>query len=391
MVCCGLALLLVVGPLTADPATLGRVQYTTPEGWAAAEEGGAVILAPPESEDAAPLAAVLYPASELGEATFRAWFDAGVTEALAEGVRVVEEAPVEAHEGNGLSLLTVVRSVQDAEGAGRVLLFHALSDGDWAAMLMVVGPDGEALAQHMEALQALIASLDFVGRTPPGPVAQPPPTAPGEPAPVAGLVDGRPQGLFVGVSVLSGRPAALLFMPDGRAYHGFPPGGLNAVDWARLRAEKGDLCGAWTCDGGVLRIQWNDGNVWEGPLEPTETGMRFMGKAYGAARPADLQHLTGTWEGTNSTLWLNLGSGPSVTQINRFQVSADGSYRWDAQTSASLEDVSAAGESSAAGKVEIDRLEVVFRAADGSASRLTLARWDDPSILILGGSFYFRQ
>lgn len=219
----------------------------------------------------------------------------------------------------------------------------------------------------------------------------PAPEGQGEPAPAAGLVEGKPQGLFVGVSVLSGRPAALLFLDEGRVFHGFPPGSLNAIDWARVSAEKHELCGRWTVEAGVLRIQWNDGNVWEGPLEPTETGMRFMGKSYGAARPVDLKHLTGTWEGTNSTMWLNLGSGDAVTQINRFSVAADGSYRWDGQTSASLEDVSAAGESSASGRVEIRGLELVFTAGDGTASRLTLARWDDPSILILGGSFYFRQ
>jgi hypothetical protein len=215
--------------------------------------------------------------------------------------------------------------------------------------------------------------------------------AKGEPLPPAGLANGRPQGLFVGVSVLSGNPAPLLFLDGGRVYHGIPTEGLNRLDWERLQAEHGNLCSRWEMQGNTLRIIWPNGNVWESPVEPTATGFRFNGKQYGAVHPVDIAHLAGSWEGTKSTAWLNIGYGPAMTQINDLQVAADGSYRWGVATGGDVGNATTYSETAFVGSVEIDGYEAVFHARDGKARRLSLARWTDADTLILGGAFYLRK
>ena len=243
--------------------------------------------------------------------------------------------------------------------------------------------------------QALLAAV--VGSLAEGDRSTPPDATPaagegrGEPLPTAGLVDGRPQGLFVGVSVLSGNPASMLFLDGGRVYHGIPAAGLNRVDWEQLQAEHSNRCSRWEMQGGTLRILWPDGNVWESPLEPTATGFSFNGKSYGAVHPVDMGHLAGSWEGTKSTAWLNVGYGPAMTQINSLQVAQDGSYSWGVSTGGEVEGAATYSEAAFAGRVEIDGYEAVFHAGDGETRRLSLARWTDPDTLIMGGAFYFRK
>jgi hypothetical protein len=105
----------------------------------------------------------------------------------------------------------------------------------------------------------------------------------------------------------------------------------------------------------------------------------------------DMAHLAGSWEGTKSTAWLNVGYGPTMTQINSLQVAADGSYTWGVATGGDVGNATAYSEAAFAGKVEIDGYEAIFHARDGKSRRLSLARWKDSDVLILGGAFYFRK
>lgn len=389
------ATLLVLGLLgvmwQAGADALGDAQYAPPAGWAVEKHDLGVVMAPPGEDATAVL--VLYAAVKLGDQTFREWFDAELAGSITPPAKVLEAAPVEVGERNGLDVLTSLRAVQDTDGAGRLQLCHAISDGTRAVLVLGIAADAEAVEKHGDTIAGFLRSLDLTGRTPlAGANPEPAPGAgQGDSLPQAGLVNGRPQGLFSGVSVLSGNPAAMLFLEGGRVYHGIPAASLNKIDWQQLMADSSSRCSQWEMQGNTLRIIWPDGNVWESPVEPTATGFRFNGKSYGATHPVDMAHLAGTWEGTKSTAWLNMGSGPAVTQINNLQIAADGSYTWGVATGGEVEGATAYSEAAFAGKVEIDGYEAVFHANDGKSRRLSLTRWKDPDTLILGGGFYFRK
>jgi hypothetical protein len=375
----------------ARGGTQGKVIYALPAGWTTAEQDGGALLMTPNAAEAADALIVLFPAAELGNQTFEAWFEASMATTIQPPARVLQPAQVEVNQRQGLDVLTAVRAIQDDGGAARLQLCHAISDGSRAVLVVGLAADDAAVERHGDALAAFLRSLDFAGRTPPTPLGRSAGENQGELLPEAGLVDGHPQGLFVGVSVLSGNPASLLFLDGGRCYHGIPDPGLNRLDWAQLQAEHGNLCSGWEMQGGTLRILWPNGNVWESPVEATATGMQFNGKQYGAVHPVDLRHLAGSWEGTKSTAWLNIGNGPSMTQINSLQVAADGSYTWGVATGGDVGNATTYSEAAFAGRVEIDGYEALFHANDGQTRRLSMARWTDPDTLILGGAFYFRK
>ena len=381
------------GPRAPQAGAVGEVTYTPPARWTSAERDGGVVMTPPDADGAAAVLVVLLPAAELADQTFRAWFEANLAATIAPPAKVLQEAPIEVGERSGLDLLTAVRAIQDDGGVARLQLCYAISDGARAALVVGLAANDAAVEKYGDALSAFLGSLDFAGRTPPPPADTTPSAGEGqgEPVPTSSLVNGRPQGLFVGVSVLSGNPASMLFLDDGRVYHGIPTAGLNRVDWQQLQAEHSNLCSRWEVQGGTLRILWPDGNVWESPLEPTATGFSFNGKQYGATYPVDLGHLAGSWEGTKSTAWLNVGYGPAMTQINSLQVAGDGGYSWGVATGGDVEGATAYSEAAFAGRVEIDGYEAVFHAGDGKSRRLSVVRWTDPDTLILGGAFYFRK
>lgn len=375
------------------------VAYSAPAGWATAEQDGALLLAPQEADAEAVVIVVLYPPKALAGQTFRAWLDAEMKANLGPGAVVLNEGEVQSAQAGGLETLTTARVVRDAEGAARLQMFHAVSNSPRAALAMGIAAGEKALEKHGGALQALFESLQLpaagasadegAAANPPAPSrsAATPAEGNGEPLPEAGVVNGVPQGLFVGVSVITGNPVFLLFLPRGRVYHNLPRGGLNRVDWAALVAENADSCGQWTASGGTLRIVWNDGNVWEGPLELTETGIRFFGKRYGRAIPARAQDLVGRWEGTRSTASLGAGLG-ATTQINTLIVDSAGRYAWQAEIGSDSGNAVAYGESATQGRLIIEGYDAIFEAADGSRERKSLLHLPGDTGFILDATYF---
>ena len=206
------------------------------------------------------------------------------------------------------------------------------------------------------------------------------------------MVGGKPQGLFAGVSVLSGNPVFLLFLPGGRVYHGAPRGGMSRIDWGALESANRARCGRWSVAGSNLRIEWNDGNVWDGPLELTQTGIKFQNKRYGRVVPVAANEMAGSWEGARSTAWLNPGSGPSTTQVNNITVDAAGNFAFASATGSSVAGASAYGESRLGGRLTIEGYDAVFRQADGTALRMSLARFPDGNdLILLDGTVFSRR
>ncbi len=392
------------------------VTFSPPAGWATAEQGGKLVLAPTDADDETMVVVVLDGAAKLGSTAFARWFDQQMAANLSPQAKVLLAGEITSLSHGGLSTLTTARTVQDAEGNVRLQMFHAVSDGRLAALAMAVAAGEKAFNRYVATLQALFESLRVgspsasaalpaartgtASRTAPsaaapGAKAAPPVPSPaargGEPLPQAGVAGGSPQGLFVGVSVLSGNPVFLLFLPGGRVYHAMPRGGLNRIDWNALQAENPDICGRWAMAGTTLRIQWNDGNVWEGPLQLTDTVIFFNGKRYGRSYAVRQEEMAGSWEGTRSTAWLNLGSGPSTTQVNELTVDAAGNYLFGSATGASVAGAASYGESSARGRLTVEGYDAIFHGADGSEQRMSLVRLRDGGAFILDGTFFQRR
>ncbi|HXE91487.1 MAG TPA: hypothetical protein VNK82_11035 [Terriglobales bacterium] len=402
---CLLALLLTFPSAAED---FHGVTFSPPAGWATAEQGGKLVLAPADADEETMVVVVLDGAAKLGSVTLAKWLEQQMAANLNPQAKVLQTGEVTTQKIGGLDTLTTARTVQDAEGNVRLQMFHAVSDGKQATLAMGVATSEAAFHRYLAPLQGLFESLRVgsAAATATGPArspaATPAPSSPqsaapapaargGEPLPEAGVVNGRPQGLFVGVSVLSGNPVFLLFLPGGRVYHNLPRGGLNRIDWNALQAENPDACGRWDMAGTTLRIQWADGNVWQGPLQLTDTGIFFQGKRYGrayAVRPAEM---AGSWEGTHSTAWLNLGSGPATTQVNELTVDAAGNYLFGSAMGSSVEGAASYGESSTRGQLTVEGYDAVFHGADGRVQRMSLIRLRDGGGVILDGTFFQRR
>lgn len=218
------------------------------------------------------------------------------------------------------------------------------------------------------------------------------PRGEGEPVPKSGLVNGKPQGLFIGVSVLSGNPVFLLFLDNGRVFSQLPPGGLNKVDWDFLVKTYPNSTGAWSVSNGRLSLRWRGGGVWEDAIVPTARGMKFNGKSYSAAAYVNLAQLSGKFEGTVSTAWLNAGGGgPSMTRATTIVLDGRGGFSFDSATGGDVGNAVAYGSSSSSGTVAVEGYDAVFRHKDGRSERMCMVRFPDDDSFILNGTYYIKK
>jgi hypothetical protein len=396
-----LTLMLAAVPAFAQDSNYKGLYYTAPAGWTSGEQDGQFILAPADMTEETAVVVVLYGAESLGSKSFQDWLKGRMASGMNAQVKVLQDTPVQSGVSGNLQTLSTGRTIQDASGGVRMQIYYAISDGNQAAAAMLVTASEAAVNKYMPAIQSLFASMSFsAAGTPgvspsPGPSAQPsagPAAGKGEPLPKSEVVGGKPQGLFAGVSVLSGNPVFLLFFPGGRVYHGAPRGGMSWIDWAALEAANRAICGKWSAAGSNLRIEWNDGAVWDGPLELTPTGIRFQNKRYGRVVPVAANEMAGSWEGARSTAWLNPGSGPSTTQVNNITVDAAGNFAFASATGSSVEGATAYGESRLSGRLTIEGYDAVFRQADGTTLRMSLARFPDGNdLILLDGTVFTRR
>jgi hypothetical protein len=75
-----------------------------------------------------------------------------------------------------------------------------------------------------------------------------------ERVPDAGVVNGVPQGMFVGRSLLTGRAVCLLFLSGGLVTRFIPEGGLDNFDWAKHQAAHTGDSGRWEMRGAQVAI-----------------------------------------------------------------------------------------------------------------------------------------
>lgn len=195
------------------------------------------------------------------------------------------------------------------------------------------------------------------------------PAAQLERVPDSAVVNGTPQGIFVGRSLLTGRAVCLMFLSGGRVTRFIPAGGLEHFDWAGHQARHSGDSGTWESAGGQLRIVWGDGGVHQGPLTVREDGIEFYGKRYARPATVGVAALAGRWESTRGTA---IAGGEGINTATSLIIEADGRYQWSGITGGVVAGEAAAGAAMAAsGKLAIAGATATFRGDGGTFAART--------------------
>ena len=189
-----------------------------------------------------------------------------------------------------------------------------------------------------------------------------------ERVPDAGVVNGVPQGMFVGRSLLSGRAVCLLFLSGGRATRFIPEGGLENFDWAAHLTAHGPDSGRWEMRGNQLAIAWGDGGVHQGPLTVRPEGIEFYGKRYTKPVSVPLTAIAGQWESARGTA---IAGGSGINVASSLVVQPDGHYQWMSTTGGTVAGRATATEATMRGTVTVKGLTIVFTPDKGAATSHT--------------------
>lgn len=192
--------------------------------------------------------------------------------------------------------------------------------------------------------------------------------AQGERVPESSVVDGKPQGIFVGRSLLTGRAVCLLFLGGGRVTRFIPAGGLEHFDWTEHKQHHAGDTGRWELAGGQLTITWGDGGIHRGPLTVRPTGIEFYGKRYSRPVTATLADLAGQWESTRGTA---VTGGAGINTMKTLIVEPGGRYRWTGTTGGVVAGRATAAGTAGSGRLKISGLTMTFEADDGTATAHT--------------------
>lgn len=189
-----------------------------------------------------------------------------------------------------------------------------------------------------------------------------------ERVPDAAVVNGVPQGMFVGRSLLSGRAVCLLFLSGGRITRAIPEGGLESFDWARHRAGHQGDTGTWQMRGNQLVVTWGDGGVHQGPITMNPDGIEFYGKRYSKPAAVTLAAIAGRWESARGTA---ITGGAGINRISELVIAADGRYQWASTTGGVVSGRAVATDRSMAGTLTVRGLTIVLRSDAGTSSSHT--------------------
>jgi hypothetical protein len=189
-----------------------------------------------------------------------------------------------------------------------------------------------------------------------------------ERVPESRVINGVPQGIFVGRSLLTGRAVCLLFLSEGRITRAIPAGGLESFDWARHKAEHQTDVGVWRMEGRELRVVWGDGGVHVGPLAARAEGIEFYGKRYSTPQRVELSSLVGRWEATRGTA---IAGGGGVHVAATLILDENGRYRWASVIGGVVSGRATAAERAGAGTVSLTGATLVLRSDGGTTTAHT--------------------
>jgi hypothetical protein len=190
----------------------------------------------------------------------------------------------------------------------------------------------------------------------------------GERVPDSAVVNGVPQGMFVGRSLITGRAVCLLFLSGGRITRAIPDGGLESFDWARHQAAHAGDSGRWDMRGGQLVVAWGDGGVHQGPITVRPDGIEFYGKRYAKAAPVSLAAIAGRWEAARGTA---IVGGTGINRLSELAIQADGRYQWGSTVGGVVSGRAVATDRSMSGQVTVKSLTIVFTSDTGRTTSHT--------------------
>lgn len=219
----------------------------------------------------------------------------------------------------------------------------------------------------------------------------------GDEPPAAGIVDGRPVGLFFMTRFWSYtnslEKAVWYFAPDGRVYQNLASG----FSEADLQAHQGNR-GTYEVSDGNLKVTWPDGKVTESPFQADGGAFHWEGGIFTAVEPFDADRsLAGTYEGGES--FSSGGNGAFTSKT--MQLRPDGTFSRVAmasvQSTSSESAVDAGSQGGSEGTWQVGGYSLVLTGADGSVQRGNAFPYDDtetpvyPDRMYFSGTMYTRQ
>lgn len=189
-----------------------------------------------------------------------------------------------------------------------------------------------------------------------------------ERVPPSAVVNGVPQGIFTGRSLLTGRAVCLLFLGGGRVTRAIPTGGLEAFDWARHKAAHGGDVGTWQAAGGELRIMWGDGGVHQGPLTVHPDAIEFYGKRYAKPAAVTLPAIAGRWEAASGTA---IVGGQGLVRASTLVIQPDGHYQWTSTTGGVVSGRATAQDRAMGGQAAVSGATLTLKSEAGTVTSYT--------------------
>lgn len=245
--------------------------------------------------------------------------------------------------------------------------------GDKVVSIIIKTGNAEGMTTYRETIEQVLASV-LVRRAPknaPAASAAAPAALPGaaplgkaERVPDSSFKNGSPQGIFTGISLLSGKAICLLFLDGGRITRSIPEGGLQEFHWEQHKKDHSGDCGTYTVSDGTLSVRWGDGGVHTGPLKGTPNGIEFYGKRYTRPETVSVEKLAGSWQSARTAF--------DLTVTHELEIGADGSFHWVSGTGGVVAGRAVARENrNLRGKLTIRGLTATFKGDDGSVQNYT--------------------
>ena len=362
---CFFVLLFLTIATIASAEIFQGVEYSAPSGWKIEPSQGALGFVPSDVTPETGIVMVLGEASDLGSQSFQQWFDQQLQEELSGGAKVIQESESKKSAQGNVQTFTLVRVIEDTEMGTTIRFYHAVTDGRKAAMAMSIAVSENAINKYSDAVRTFFGGLRISGSVSRGSSTR----SKGERVPEAGVMNGRPQGLFVGRSLLSGKAVCLLFLDGGRITRSIPESGLENFHWMEHAVNHSGDCGTWQLTGNLLRIVWGDGGVHEGPLKVNPNGIEFYGKTYARIGTVSIASISGEWESARGTAaW----GGEGITMTHSLSITADGKFHWVAGGGGVVSGHAVQDRSKdTRGKLQIVGATAIFTSDDGTVETYT--------------------
>jgi hypothetical protein len=200
---------------------------------------------------------------------------------------------------------------------------------------------------------------------------------------------GRPVGLYFmtrfWMATGSLEKSVWYFAPDGKVYQNLATG-FSAADLEAHDGRKGTAA----VDGDTMTVTWADGSTTSTDIERDGDGFAWDMGIFTPVQAFDGNDgVVGSWEGGES-----ISTGGNYAAVAKtLELKEDGSYNWSGVSSianrSEQSEVSAGGESSAAGNWKLSGYSLVLTGGDGNVVRGIAFPYDDEKTPVNPDRFFF--